>query len=512
MLRFKKALALFLVLLMAAGGLVTGAQAESAKVDRLRVGVASILPTMDPCYAVGIAQMAVYYNVFDLLLEADQTAADGVKGLLAAAWKQVDDVTWDITLRQGVTFQNGEALTAEDVAFTFERILDPGYGDGTIRTLFSTLKSVTALDDYTVRFVTNSPDGVFLQRLSSVWGAYIVPKDYVTQIGNEAFQLAPIGTGPYKVTEFTPERITLEAYDGFWGDAPNAKAIEFVLYSETAARTTALITGEVDMIAQVTTDMIPTLEAETNLSVAGGEVLNIHTVVFYANTAPMNDVNFRLALAWSVDRDLLAQALWDGRTVVPNGHQFKEYGQGYIEDYMGIGYDVEKAKEYLAKSSYNGETIKYTLRNGYYTNGNAAAEAIVAMWSAIGIKAEVDIRDTFKWEEVTDMRTWSTASRMNDILGGVWMLWAPGSNPANFAWLNGMPPEWLEVGAKLEKETDPAARKELIKQMLTIWDEQGMGLCLYNNAEFFGVRKGIDWTPSTDQRMNFRADNLKFSN
>ncbi len=509
MLQVRKVLSILLVLMMAAG-CVGVAQAESAQVEKLRVGVGSILPTMDPCYAVGIAQMAVYYNVFDLLLEYDPTAADGVKGVLAESWNRVDDVTWDITLRQGVTFQNGEACTAEDVVFTFDRILDPGYGDGTIRTLFSTIQSVAALDEYTVRFVTTASDAVFLQRLSSVWGAYVVPKDYITEIGNEAFQLKPVGTGPYMVSEFTPEKIVITAYDGFWGEKPNAKTIEYVLYSETAARTTALITGEVDMIAQVTTDMIPTLEADPNLDVLGGEVLNIHTVVFYANTAPMNDVNFRLALAWSVDRDLLAQALWDSRTVVSNGHQFKEYGQGYIEDYQGIGYDVEKAKDYLAKSSYNGETIKYTLRNGYYTNGNAAAEAIVAMWNAIGIKAEVDIRDTFKWEEVTDMRTWSTASRMNDILGGVWMLWAPGSNPAKYAWLNGMPQEWLDVGAKLEKETDPAARRELIREMLTIWDQDAMGLCLYNNAEFFGVRKGIEWTPSADQRMNFRADNLKF--
>ncbi len=113
MLQVRKALSILLVLMMAVG-CVGMAQAESAQVEKLRVGVGSILPTMDPCYAVGIAQMAVYYNVFDLLLEYDPTAADGVRGVLAESWKQVDDVTWDITLRQGVTFQNGEACTAED--------------------------------------------------------------------------------------------------------------------------------------------------------------------------------------------------------------------------------------------------------------------------------------------------------------------------------------------------------------------------------------------------------------
>lgn len=507
----KRILTVTLVLLLALSAMNMGAVAESKKEDVLKVGVGSILATLDPAYGIGIASMAIFYNIFDLLVESDPTKADGVKGVLATAWTKVDDTTWDITIRQGVTFHDGEACTADDVVFTFERILDPNYGDGTIRTLFTTIDSVTKVDDYTIRFKTKNPDPVFLQRLSSVWGAYIVPKDYITKVGNEAFQQAPIGTGPYMVKEFTPDKVVISAYDGFWGDKPNAQTVEYIKYPETATRMTALITGEVDLIAQVTPDMIPTVEADPNLRVAGGEVLNIHTVVFYGNTAPMNDVNFRLALAYSVDRELLVQTLWNGKTSVPNGHQFAAYGDGYISDYQGITYDVEKAKEYLAKSSYNGETIKYTIPNGYYTNGNAAAEAVVAMWNAIGIKAEVDVRDSFKWDEVTDMRTWSTASRMNDILGGVWMLWAPGSNPHKFSWLNGMPEEWLEVGEKLTNETDPAARKELIRQMLTVWDQQAMGLCLYNNAEFFGMRKGIDWTPSIDQRMNFRADNLKFN-
>lgn len=508
---WKRLLAVTLTLFLALSAANVAALAGSQQVDVLKVGVGSIPSTLDPDYGIGINSMAVFYNVFDLLVESDPSAQDGVKGVLATSWTKVDDTTWDVAIRQGVTFHDGEPCTAEDVVFTFQRILDPGYGDGTISTLFSTIDSVSAQDDYTIRFKTKNPDPVFLQRLSSVWGAYIVPKDYITKVGNEGFQQAPMGTGPYTVKEFTPEKITLAAYDGFWGDKPNAKTVEYIKYAETATRITALVTGEVDLIAQVTPDMIPTIEAETNLSVVGGEVLNIHTVVFYGNTAPMNDVNFRLALAYSVDRQLLVDTLWGGKSSVPNGHQFAAYGDGYIADYQGITYDVEKAKEYLAKSSYNGETIKYTIPNGYYTNGNAAAEAVAAMWNAIGIKAEADVRDSLKWDEVTDMRTWSTASRMNDILGGVWMLWAPGSNPYKYAWLDGMPAQWLEVGEKLTNESDPAARKELIRQMLTIWDEQGMGLCLYNNAEFFGVRKGVEWTPSIDQRMNFRAENLKFS-
>lgn len=90
-------------------------------------------------------------------------------------------------IRPNETFHNGEACTAEDVFFTFDRCLQ-GFGDGTVRVLYETLDKVEIIDDLTVRFYLNRPDAAFENRLGSVWGANIVPKDYLEEIGAEAFQ------------------------------------------------------------------------------------------------------------------------------------------------------------------------------------------------------------------------------------------------------------------------------------------------------------------------------------
>ena len=107
----------------------------------------------------------------------------------------------------------------------------------------------------TVSFKLNQPDAAFEQRLGSIWGASIVPKDYTEEVGDEAFQTAPIGTGPYMMTEYSPEKYVLERYDGFWGDAPAAKRLEFIAYPEASARMTALITG--DLISSMTFPAMP---------------------------------------------------------------------------------------------------------------------------------------------------------------------------------------------------------------------------------------------------------------
>jgi peptide/nickel transport system substrate-binding protein len=262
---------------------------KSGYVDTLKVGIGAMLNQFDPGYSIGIASIKMFYNIFDTLLTTDKNGK--IVGSLAKSWEWVDDKTLKVTLRQGVTFQNGEPCTAEDVKFTFDRILS-GFGDGTVAMLYETLDSVEMLDDYTIQFKTKTVDAAFLDRLGSVWGAYIVPKDYLEKIGDKAFQTAPIGTGPYMMSSYSPEKMVLTRYDGFWGDKPNVGTIDFILYPEASARITALITGEVDIINDVTADMEDTIKAEKGLKVVGSQVKNIHIYVFKTSNGPMKSQKF----------------------------------------------------------------------------------------------------------------------------------------------------------------------------------------------------------------------------
>ncbi len=487
----------------------SSAASAGGHLDTLRVGIAAMPKSFDPGYGIGIQTIKVFYNIFDTLLTTD---ADGkFVGQLAESYEWKDDKTLRVVLRKGITFQNGEPCTAEDIKFTFDRILS-GYGDGTVAMLYETLDSVSIIDDLTVEFKTKVVDSAFLDRLSSAWGAYIVPKDYLEKVGNEAFVTAPIGTGPYQMTSYAPEKIVLNRYDGFWSEAPNVDTIELLIYPEASARTTALITGEVDIINDVTADVIDTIRQKNGLQVVGTSIKNIHIYVFNTANGPMKSEKFRQALTIGINRQLLVDSLWGEYAQVPQGHQFESYGDMFVEDYKGIQYDVERAKQLVKESGYDGTVIEIEMLPNYYMNGNKAGEAIVDMWKDIGVNTKVVYKDKMPWEETKYIRAWSSASRYDDPLGALWLLFGPGSSPSNYTWLD-MPQEWKDTGKKLIETIDPTERKKYAADLVKMFDTYCPGTYLYQAEDYYGIRDGLEWDLryAEGQIMPFRAQDLKIS-
>ena len=488
----------------------TTQSSQGGELDVLRVGLAALPTDLDPDKSIGIASIKLFYNMFDTLLFTDKEGE--ICGQLAESWEWQDDTTLNVTLREGVTFQNGEECTSEDVKFTFDRILS-GYGDGTIAVLYETLDSVDIVDDLTVSFRLKQPDTAFEQRLGSIWGASIVPKDYLEEVGDEAFQTAPIGTGPYMLTEYSPEKYVLERYDGFWGEAPAVKRIEFIAYPEASARMTALITGELDIINDVPSDAVETIQNTEGLTVVGTPIKNIHIYVF--NTKDENSImsnqKFRQAITMAIDRQQLVDTLWNDYAKVPNGHQFESYGDLYIEDYEGVQYDPEQARKLVAESGYDGEeVISIEMADGYYTNGNQAGEAIVSMLADVGIKAEVVFTDVFSFQ--ADIRAWSSASRFDNPLGALWLLFGPGSSPANEETGSWTPTEeFVEAGQTLIESSDLNEQREAARTLLEVFDTYCPGTYLYQAEDLYGIRDGLEWdmTYCENQIMPFRAGDLK---
>lgn len=502
----KKTLALLLALLLMLTALpMMSAGAE--QMDVLRVGIASMLSQFDPGYSIGIQSIKIFYNIFDTLLTTDKEG--NIAGQLAEKWVWVDDKTLDVTIRDNVTFHNGEPCTSEDVFFTFDRILT-GFGDGTIAVLYETLESVEIIDELTVRFHLNTADAAFENRLGSVWGASVVPKDYLEEIGNDAFQKAPMGTGPFSLV-YSPEKLTLTRYEGFWGEPPNVDKIEFILYPETSARMIALINGEVDIINDVTKDLVDTINSYDGLSVQGSSIKNIHIYVFNTNADNiMSNQKFRQALTMGMNRDLLVEAFWGDYAYNPKGHQFPAYGDLFIDDYAGIPYDPELAKQLVAESGYAGEEITIQMRQGYYMNGDQAGEAICDMWKDIGVNARVEYMDKLTWTEYPHVRTWSSASRFDNPLGCLWLLFGPGANPSvNGNW--DITPEFLEAGQTLITGKTLEERQAAARTLLEVFDTVCPGTYLYMAEDLYGVRDGLEWdmTYCENQIMPFRAGDFR---
>src|SRR5262249_48111243 len=173
---------------------------------------------LDPHFSTSLPDTMVSFNLFDTLVapRGDQRLAPS----LAIAWEMADPTTWRFRLRQGVVFHNGDPLTAADVKFSLERVINPA-GHTHVASALATLDRVTTPDRYTVLCHTKAPDPLLPARLSS-YGGQIVPQRYLTAVGDDGFQVQPIGSGAVRFVEWVKgDRLVVDADPAYW-DGPIA--------------------------------------------------------------------------------------------------------------------------------------------------------------------------------------------------------------------------------------------------------------------------------------------------
>lgn len=489
----------------------TGAWADYAY-DTLVVAVQRLPGSLEPTQETSNVSLKITYNIYDKLF--DFGPGNGVEGALATAWDYLDDQTLQVTLREGVTFHDGTAMTADDVAFTFgvERMMaEDAPAHVATQSYLAGLDRVEAIDDQTVIFYLNQADPRFHLKLG-LWTTEIISRDHYEAVGGlEAYAEAPVGTGAYQVVEHIPgELIVLEAFDDHWRGAPAAARIEFRAVPEVATRIAGLLAGDFDIATNLPPDQLVTIEAADGLIVTGGPILNHRILAFRqtgTNAELMANADFRRALTLAVDTDLMAETIWGGRTTVPPGHQWADFGDYFVER-SGPGYDPDAARAALEASGYAGEEIVYAY-SASYTNGIPIAETMVAMWEAIGINVDFSVveSNTIRDQLNPDLRDWSNSLPYPDPEAGMWRLWQPAMvERFGYGWEND---RFIELGQILATSTDFDERAAAHAEMVEIWDFQDpAGIVLHQNALFYGQTDAIDWQPYRSQFMDFGPRNL----
>src|SRR5438094_938057 len=194
--------------------------------DTLTVALPSHAPTLDPHMHFERVGILVNINMFDSLLH--RSAKLAFEPSLALSWKALNDTTWEFKLRQGVKFHDGSTMTAEDVKYSFDRVLEPGKEKkkspqyGNVRAI----KDVKIVDADTIQLITDKPFPLLLERVVFF---PIVPKKHIEKVGEEAFgSTAAVGTGPWKLVEWKRDQhIRLEAFDGHWRGKPEVKPFPY---------------------------------------------------------------------------------------------------------------------------------------------------------------------------------------------------------------------------------------------------------------------------------------------
>jgi peptide/nickel transport system substrate-binding protein len=366
---YKTAFRFLLLLTMAAGLAACGSAEPSPTVGQstvpaevevpppsfagtLTVGLSADAESMDPFFVNQAAGWSVVHAIFDHLIARD-FEGNLVPGL-ALSWTTVGTSTLEFELRQGVTFHNGEVFDADSVKFSVERILAEEV-EAPNRSKFTAIESVEIVDETHVRFILNRPDGTLLDSLTNRLA--LLPPGYFEAVGAEGFAAAPVGTGPFKFVEWMPDdHVTLTANENYWDGSykgqPQVETVIFRPIPEAATRLAELQTGGIDLMQDLGTDQIATVES-AGMTVVADEAFQLAYVFFIADdeSLPTHDVRVRRALNYAVDVDAIVENLLGGhgsRIASPIGPGYLGYDPN-VEPYA---YDPERALDLLAEAGY----------------------------------------------------------------------------------------------------------------------------------------------------------------
>ena len=240
----------------------------------------------------------------------------------------------------------------------------------------------------------------------------------------------------------------------------------------------------------------------------GGATPLFHVMIMNANHPKLEDSRIRQALSLAVDRETLNEALWGGQAVVPSTHTMEEFGELYMPELETFEYDPERARALLEEAGYDGFEVTFDTDPVYYTNGLLAAQAIVEMWSDVGVNARVDVGEEWTGDDPELMaRNWSNPMYFADPFGSFGVMWAPGGpseSEGRFNTDEDYTAAWERFRFGETVEERRAAYGELMERI----EEDPPVLVLYRPYESWAMRSDIDWAPQPGHIpyvLDFRA-------
>lgn len=316
---------------------------------------------------------------------------------LAESWENPDDQTWVFHLRQGIKFHNGQELTAEDVKYTYETMLDEDFA-APLRAFYEPIQSIEVVDDYTIEFTLDSAFGPFLAYMDMG----IVPKSVVEEQG-EAFGANPIGTGPFKFVSWQRgDTIELEAFDDHFNGRPKADRILIKVVPDNSARAVAVESGDLDFIqSPVSPQDVIRLEETSGIQVdripaSGYTYINLNTA-----DPILSDVRVRQALAHLVNRQQILDTIYKGIGQIANS-PIPPGMWAYAADVPGYDYDPEQAAALLDEAGWElgadgirmkeGQPLALTVRtHSEDPDRRQVIEVLQAEFTKAGIQADTNV-------------------------------------------------------------------------------------------------------------------------
>jgi ABC-type dipeptide transport system, periplasmic component len=460
----------------------------------LVVGQIAEPASLDPHVSTAANDFRIAVNIYDGLVRNKPGTLE-IEPALATDWTISEDgLVYTFTLREGVSFHDGTPFNAEAVKFNFDRMLDESHpfastGPFPLAFFFSSVESVEAVDELTVRFTLNEPFAPFMSNLASPTGLIVSPA--AVEASGADYGRNPVGTGPFKFEEWQSNtRVVVSRNDAYWDGPPALEAVIFRPITDANTRVAEMLSGGIDVLLETPPDNVGQFRDDPGFQVVEAVGPHVWYVMLNAKEGPFADVRVRQAVNYAVNKESLVNDVLQGTAEVSAGPIPPAFNWAYNEDVEPYPYDPERARELLAEAGAEGASLTFLVTEG----GSGMLDpvpmgtAIQADLAAVGLDVEIQ---TYEWN--------TFLSEVNPGLEGkadmaemAWMTSDPDTLPfltlRTAAWpdqggFNSSYYSNPEVDALLDQarvSTDPDERAELYKQVQAITHEDAPWLFVAN--------------------------------
>lgn len=506
-------LALSAALIVAAG---------TASAEDLRIGFADPVSAIDPQLNNYAGDHSVAQHFFPAIV-AQKTVGGMVPGL-AESWKNTSPTTWEFKIRDKAVWTDGKPVTADDIAFSYERAQNVPGSVASFKSFLRSVAKVEVKDPRTLIITTKAPDPLLPINISSI---YIVSKHIGQTATTDDYNSgkAMVTDGPYAFVSYTPgDRVEMKRNDTYWGEKAEWDKVSYRYIANPAARTAALLSGDVDMIDKVSFSDIEKLEKNPKVKVWSYPGLRALILQPSFNPAPSKfitdkagkpldknpllDVRVRQALNMAINREAIADRVARGGVTVATQWMPADTF-GYNPDYAKIAVDPNKAKALLAEAGYpNGFKLTMHVPGERYPLAPETAQAVAQFWTRIGVETQV---------EVVPFSVYVTGANKNEYAMSV-IGWGNGTGEGTYAmtsilatvdpakglgasnWGRYSNPKLDEALAKAGAEFDDPKREAIIKDAVkVVMDDVGI-IPLYHYKNIWASRPDLKVVPWNSDR------------